>query len=131
VNVLSYESAVPGIHIIGDASKTTQPKAGHIANQEAKVCADAVTRLLRGDTKLDQNLVTNSACFSPITATQASWLTAVFHYDPVSRTMKKYLRPAGSNAAGVLADGEAGQWTAENFSQMGKWFNQLMADTYA
>jgi hypothetical protein len=31
----------------------------------------------------------------------------------------------------VLADGEAGQWTAENFSQMGKWFNQLMADTYA
>lgn len=131
VNVLSYESAVPGIHVIGDASKTTQPKAGHIANQEAKVCADAVTRLLRGDTNLDQNLVTNSACFSPITATQASWLTAVFQYDPVSRTMKKYLRPAGSSAAGALADGEAGQWTAENFSQMGKWFNQLMADTYA
>ena len=41
VNVLSYESAVaPGIHIIGDSSATTtQPKAGHIANQEAKVCA--------------------------------------------------------------------------------------------
>ena len=131
VNVLSYESSVPGIHVIGDACKTTQPKAGHIANQEAKVCADAVTRLLRGDTQLDQNLVTNSACFSPITATQASWLTAVFHYDPVSGTMKKYLRPAGSTAAGVLADGEAGQWTTENFSQMGHWFRQLMADSFA
>ena len=38
---------------------------------------------------------------------------------------------AGSTAAGVLADGEAGQWTTENFSQMGHWFRQLMADSFA
>ena len=40
VNVLSYESTnldLAGIHIIGDSSSTTQPKAGHIANAEAKV----------------------------------------------------------------------------------------------
>ena len=47
VDVLTYQStAAPGIHVIGDASATTQPKAGHIANQEAKICADAIVRLL-------------------------------------------------------------------------------------
>ena len=47
VDVLTYQhTAAPGIHVIGDASATTQPKAGHIANQEAKICADAIVRLL-------------------------------------------------------------------------------------
>ncbi|MCM2328124.1 MAG: NAD(P)/FAD-dependent oxidoreductase, partial [Lysobacter sp.] len=47
VDVLSYEStAQPGIHVIGDAAATTQPKAGHIGNQEGKVCADAILRML-------------------------------------------------------------------------------------
>lgn len=47
VNVLDYSStAAPKIHVIGDSSATTQPKAGHIANQEAKVCADALVRML-------------------------------------------------------------------------------------
>jgi len=51
VNVLNYEStAAVGIHIIGDASHTTQPKAGHVANQEAKICADAIVRLFSGGT---------------------------------------------------------------------------------
>ena len=49
VDVLTYESkAAPFVHVIGDASATTQPKAGHIANQEAKVCADAIVRLMSG-----------------------------------------------------------------------------------
>lgn len=131
VDVLSYQStALPDIHVIGDAAKTTQPKAGHIANQEAKVCADAITRLMRGQ-EVDPAPVTNSACYSPINATQASWLTAMFQYDPVSRTMKKYVRPLDASAPGVIAEGEAGAWTSDNFEEMGKWFRQLMADTYA
>ena len=47
VDVLTYESTVvSGVHVLGDASATTQPKAGHVANSEAKVCADALVRLL-------------------------------------------------------------------------------------
>jgi hypothetical protein len=77
VDVLSYAStAAPLVHLIGDASATTQPKAGHIANQEAKVCADALVRLFNGESP-DPAPVTNSACFSTITMSQASWLTAV------------------------------------------------------
>lgn len=33
------------IHVIGDASSCGMPKAGHVADQEAKICADAIVRL--------------------------------------------------------------------------------------
>ena len=123
VDVLSYASTVPSagkIHIIGDSSATTQPKAGHIANQEAKVCADALSRILAGGSP-DPAPVTNSACFSTITATQASWLHAMFQYDPVTRSM----------VAVPAATGASTGWDSESFKDMGTWFNALMVDTFA
>jgi len=121
VDVLSYEStAQPGIHVIGDSSGSTQPKAGHIANQEAKVCADAIVRLLAGAAP-DPAPVTNSACYSPITRQEASWLTAVFGYNAATRRMEPV--PASS--------GEALRWTTDNFEEMFDWFRNLMADSFA
>ena len=121
VDVLSYEAKVaPGIHVIGDASATTQPKAGHIANQEAKICADAILRLFSGQA-LDPAPHTNSACYSPITFETASWLTAHFAYDPVSKTMQPV--PASS--------GEAATRSKDNFEEMNKWFAALMGDSFA
>ena len=121
VDVLTYQStAAPGIHVIGDASATTQPKAGHIANQEAKTCADAIVRLLAGRSP-DPSPITNSACYSPITADTASWLTAVFAYDPVSRTMQPVPGAAG----------EAAARSQDNYNEMFKWFNTLMEDSFA
>ena len=121
VDVLTYQSTVaPGIHIIGDASATTQPKAGHIANQEAKICADAIVRLLAGGSP-DPSPITNSACYSPITADTASWLTAVFVYDPVSGSMQPVPGAAG----------EAAMRSKDNYEEMFKWFNTLMEDSFA
>jgi NADPH-dependent 2,4-dienoyl-CoA reductase/sulfur reductase-like enzyme len=123
VNVLSYESSNPdlaGIHIIGDSSSTTQPKAGHIANAEAKVCADAIINYLKGGT-INQAPMTNSSCFTPITNTTASWLSVVYRYDPLSKTMQ----PTGNGVT------ESNGATSENFEDMLKWFNNLMADTFA
>jgi len=123
VNQLSYASTVPGadkIHIIGDSSATAQPKAGHIANQEAKVCADAIVRAFAG-LQPDQAPVTSSACYSTITMSQASWLTAVFQYDPASAAMV-------ANAAG---SGASAGWNSSNFKEMNTWFNALMADSFA
>lgn len=122
VNHLTYESTkAPKIHVIGDAAATTQPKAGHIANQEAKVCADAIVRAFAG-LQPDPAPVTNSACFSTITMTQASWLTAVYQYDPASAKM------VAANPPGVAA---SVGWNAENFKDMNTWFNALMADSFA
>jgi NADH dehydrogenase FAD-containing subunit len=123
VNVLSYASTAAGaskVHIIGDSSATTQPKAGHVANQEAKVCADALSRILAGGSP-DAAPVTNSACFSTITSTKASWLHAMFQYDPGTATM----------LAVPAATGASIGWDSESFEDMGEWFNALMADTFA
>ena len=127
VDVLSYQSTVAGksdIHIIGDASHTTQPKAGHIANQEAKTCADAILRLLQGQSP-ETNLVTNSACFTPITAKTATWLSAVYQYDPVSGTMKASTENGGGQPFAAHAA------TTDNYEEMLKWFDTLMADSFA
>ncbi|MEZ5114897.1 MAG: FAD/NAD(P)-binding oxidoreductase [Candidatus Nanopelagicales bacterium] len=122
VDVLTYESTVkPFVHVLGDASDTTQPKAGHVANAEAKVCADALVRLLSVPAlPIDQNPVTNSACYSPITSSTASWLSVVYHYDPAT---KKMVAAAGQPV-------EAPSITAGNYSQMNTWFKVLMSDTF-
>lgn len=120
VDPLSYEStAHPNVHIIGDAQATGQPKAGHIANAEAKVCADAIIRSFSGLAP-DPAPVTNSACFSPITLDSASWLTVVFQYDPATRAMKSV--PASF--------GEAGKWSRDNYSKMFDWADNLFVDTF-
>lgn len=121
VDVLSYaHAAAPRTHVIGDASATTQPKAGHIANQEAKVCADALSRIFAGGSP-DPAPVTNSACYSTITMTQAAWLEAVFQYDPASTTMQPVAAGSGASAG----------WNGDHFEDMGTWYQALMADTFA
>ena len=123
VNVLSYEStnsSLAGIHIIGDSSSTTQPKAGHIANAEAKVCAEAIIQIFKGGT-IEQSPMTNSSCFTPITKTSASWLTAIYRYDPATKTMV-------ATGSGVT---ESSGYNSENHEDMLKWFKNLMADTFA
>jgi NADPH-dependent 2,4-dienoyl-CoA reductase/sulfur reductase-like enzyme len=123
VDVRSYEStSVPNVYVIGDSAASGQPKAGHIANQEAKLCADSITRALRGDLSLNPAPKTNSACYSPITADTASWLTVVYGYDAVN---KKMVPVPG---AGPI---EASAATQENFSDMQEWFATLMTDSFA
>jgi NADPH-dependent 2,4-dienoyl-CoA reductase/sulfur reductase-like enzyme len=121
VNVLTYEStAQPFIHIIGDSSSTTQPKAGHIANAEAKVCADAIIQTFKGMT-VNPSPITNSSCFTPITQTTASWLSVVYRYDPATGTMV----PTGNGVT------ESARADSGNYEDMLKWFNNLMADTFS
>jgi NADH dehydrogenase FAD-containing subunit len=120
VNELTYETtAFPGsgIHIIGDSCYTAkQPKAGHIANAEAKVCVDAILQQLSNGV-VNPNPVTNSSCFTPITSTTASWLAAIYKYDGAQ------MSPVGG--ASVESNGA----NSHNYEDMRKWFNNLMADT--
>ncbi|MDJ0627148.1 MAG: FAD/NAD(P)-binding oxidoreductase [Rhodobacter sp.] len=127
VDPLSYASTVQGmknVHIIGDSQGTGQPKSGHMANAQAKVCADAIVRLLAGQ-RVDgisrvRSVTTNSACYSPITHDKAAWLTAAFAYDETTRQMR--LVPAS------LA--ESGSWSRESYAEMFDWANNLWTDTF-
>jgi NADPH-dependent 2,4-dienoyl-CoA reductase/sulfur reductase-like enzyme len=121
VDVLSYSSKVaPNVHVIGDSCATTQPKAGHIANQEAKVCADALARIFSGG-QPDPSPVTNSACYSTISRTEATWLNAVFQFDAATKSMVAVPKSVAASQS----------WTADNFKDMGNWFDALMTDTFA
>ena len=127
VDVRSYESTMHGkggVHVIGDASLTTQPKAGHIGNQQAKTCADAILRLLAGKLP-NPSPVTNSACYTPITSTTATWLSAVYQYDAATGTMK--IPPQHNNGGAIAAPAPS----ADNYSDMLTWFATLMGDTFS
>lgn len=118
VNVLSYESTLANkIHVIGDSQGTGQPKAGHIGNSEAKICADAILRSLNG-LALYASPKTNSACYSPISSNEASWLSGVFRYDDETESM-------------VLANIDDGAPSTNNYSAMFNWTGNLFSDTFA
>ncbi len=87
VDFLSYEStAVPKIHVIGDAVAAKTPKSGHIANQQAKVCAAAVISLLR-DQALADELVFSNTCYSFVSDTEAMHVANIYRYDAQQREM--------------------------------------------
>ena len=120
VNPLSYEStAVANIHVIGDSQGTGQPKAGHIANAEAKVCADAVIRLLAGNQPYHAPM-TNSACYSPISTSTASWATVVYQYNPATQSMNAV---SGSSGAASVA-------STKSYRDMFDWSDNLFSDTF-
>ena len=117
--------------MIGDDAHWGLPIAGHVANQEAKICADAIVRAFMG-AQPDPSPVANSACYSPITASTASWLTAVYQYDATDGKMK-----IASNGGKLLVNGvpaaatESSVINGDNFEDMGTWFQTLMQDTTA
>ncbi|MGZ5049954.1 MAG: hypothetical protein ACXWF8_07990 [Methylobacter sp.] len=118
----SYKSKNdPDIHILGDAHSSPQPKAGHIANSEAKICTNALLKEIGVRPNVDEAPpVTNSACFSPITATTASFLTAGFRYDPST----------GNVVRVDEAFGEAEEITSDNYKMMLAWANNLFAEVF-
>jgi len=136
VNVISFESLyLDKVHVIGDASNTSLPKAGHVANQEAKICAAAIIASLNNQT-IEPMPTANSACFSPINNTQASWLTAIYQY----KTKDSRGADLPPNKRFVVWDGvqntygasiEASAPSTGNFSKMNTWFKVLMSDSFA
>ncbi len=126
VNLLTYESTLkPSIHVIGDACVSGMPKAGHIGNQEAKTCANAIVYALKGSQYAVNEIspVLNSACFTPVTRTQATWLSSVYQY------ANGVMIPSTQNA--VTQPRAALSASTKNYQNMNKWFATLMGDTFS
>jgi sulfide dehydrogenase [flavocytochrome c] flavoprotein subunit len=89
VDFLSYESLVrKNIHVLGDAivAAPAMPKSGHMANQQAKVCAAAVIELLHGNQPSASPMLTNT-CYSFVSDRQVIHVASVHHYDAEKKTM--------------------------------------------
>ena len=119
------------VHIIGDSQGAGQPKSAHMANSQAKICADAIIRSLAGVSNNDPerilNITTNSACYSPITYDEASWLTANFAYVPPPE-FPDDLDKLGE--MGLQHVGEAENWSRDNYEEMFAWASKLFTDTW-
>jgi NADPH-dependent 2,4-dienoyl-CoA reductase/sulfur reductase-like enzyme len=129
VNGVSFESTLrPGIHVIGDASKTALPKAGHVGNQGAKICADAILRIFANQPPY-ATPTANSACYSPLSNTVASWLTAIYQYEQQVDSSWKYV--ARDQISTLTGATEASSASTGNFSKMNTWYKTLMTETFS
>ena len=116
VNWLSMEStAVPGIHVLGDATfpAPVMPKSAHMANQHAKVAAAAVIQLLKGEPVNPTPVVMNT-CYSFVTARDAVHVASVHQYDAAEKTFKPVAGSGGVSAAANQLEGRYALSWAEN-----------------
>jgi sulfide dehydrogenase [flavocytochrome c] flavoprotein subunit len=134
VNPLTYAiGAYPSIHVIGDSCAVPAsdgkavPKSGHMANSEAKVCADAILRALNGEAP-DQNVATNSACYSPITARTASWLSTNFIYGDVY-DVNGAVKGKGMHRVDI-GEAPAARVNNDSYVEMFTWADSLFADSF-
>lgn len=87
VDFVTYEStAVPGVHVIGDAVSAALPKSAHMATAQAHVCANAVVSLLNG-AEPDPAPVFANTCYSFVDDRMAMHVANVYRYDALKKVM--------------------------------------------
>jgi sulfide dehydrogenase [flavocytochrome c] flavoprotein subunit len=89
VDFLTYESTRhQGIHVLGDsiAGSPGMPKSGHMANQEAKVCAGAIAALSVGQPVPAEPLIANT-CYSFVSQSEVIHVASVHRYDAEKKAM--------------------------------------------
>lgn len=121
VDFLSYASTQhAGIHVLGDsvAGAPGMPKSGHMANQEAKVCAGAIAALSVGQPVPQLPIIANT-CYSFVSQSQAIHVAGVYRYDAAKKTMV-----AAPGAGGLSAEASA----TESLYAM-SWAGNIMNDT--
>ena len=107
VDFLTYESTRQrGIHVLGDAIAASpgMPKSGHMANQQAKVCAGAIAAASL-DLPLPTQPIIANTCYSFVSQSEAIHVAAVYRYDEKQRTMVAAKEAGGLSGAPSVAEG--------------------------
>jgi len=123
IDPVTFESRLqPNIHIIGDAAIAgAMPKSAFAANAQAKVCADAVAALLRGDAPSPPKLI--NTCYSLVAPDYGISIAGVYH-------------PAGGQladvegAGGVIAIDAPADFRALEAAYAEAWFRTITAQTF-
>lgn len=116
VDLATFEStAAPAVHIIGDSVSSALPRSGHMATNQAKVCAAAIVDLL-ADRQPDPAPVIANTCYSATSDHTAGYVAHVYRYDPT----KGYVAaPEG----GATPKGDA-----RNFAYSESWAKNIWAE---
>lgn len=88
VDFLSYASQVlPRVHVIGDAIDAGLPKSAHMANAQAKICAQAIVALMQGQAPDPVPAFANT-CYSFVDDRQAMHISTLYRYDAAKKSMQ-------------------------------------------
>ncbi|AAZ97988.1 putative sulfide dehydrogenase flavocytochrome c oxidoreductase [Thiobacillus denitrificans ATCC 25259] len=116
VDFATFEStAAPGVHIIGDSMASPLPRSGHMATNQAKVCAGAIVDLL-ADRAPDPAPVIANTCYSATSDSTAGYVAHVYRLVP---------------GKGYVAAPEGGATTtgdARNFRYAASWAKNIWAE---
>ena len=107
VDFLTYESTQhKGIHVLGDsiAGSPGMAKSGHMANQEAKVCAGAIAAMSVGQPVPDTPIIANT-CYSFVSQTDVIHVASVHRYDAAKKIMVTAPGSGGLSSAPSAAEG--------------------------
>jgi len=123
VDPVSFESRLqPNIHVVGDAAIAgAMPKSAFAANAQAKVCADAITALLHGDTPSQPKLINN--CYSLVAPDYGISIAGVYH--PVNGQLADVEGAGGASPSDAPAD-----FRALEASYAEAWFRTITTQTF-
>lgn len=116
VNFIDFESVVAkDVHVLGDSIQPAaqMPKSGHMANQQAKVCAAAIVAKLTGR-PVDDSPMTMNTCYSFVTETQVIHVASVHAWNAEKNTYLPVQGAGGLSAAPSEAEGLAANAWARN-----------------
>ncbi|MFA7503994.1 MAG: NAD(P)/FAD-dependent oxidoreductase [Burkholderiaceae bacterium] len=116
VNFIDFESKVAkDVHILGDAIQPapTMPKSGHMANQQAKVCAAAIVAKLSGR-PIDDSPLTMNTCYSFVNEREVVHVASVHAWNAEQQTYLPVQGSGGLSAAPSEAEGLAANAWARN-----------------
>ncbi len=121
IDWLTMESTVAkNVHVIGDATLSApgMPKSGHMANNHAKHCADAIAALMTGRAVNDEPIIANT-CYSWINDREAVHVASVHAYDKGQKTLVAVKGSGGLSPAPSVKEGAyARAWADAIWSDM-------------
>lgn len=107
VDYLTFAStAAKNVHVLGDAvqSAPAMPKSGHMANNQAKVCAAAIVAEMAG-WQVNPNPVVANTCYSFVNNTSVIHVASVHQYVAAEKTFKAVTGAGGVSAAPTELEG--------------------------
>ncbi|MXQ14526.1 NAD(P)/FAD-dependent oxidoreductase [Microvirga makkahensis] len=123
VDPVTFESRLqPNIHVIGDATIAGgMPKSAFSANAQGKVCAAAITNLLRGQAPVEPKLV--NTCYSLVAPDYGISVAGV--YRPVNGVLTDV-----EGAGGTSPMGAPPSFRAQEAVYAEAWFKTITAEVF-
>jgi len=113
-------TAQPDIHVLGDAIQPApaMPKSGHMANQHAKVAANAIVCILTNVPYPQEPVIANT-CYSFLDDKSVVHVSSVHRYDGAKKTMEPVAGAGGLSPGPSEIEGQyAFAWARNIWSDM-------------